>query len=65
MAFLHEQRNDRKMQMFTFDHESREKRQRKRQRVKTENLKIAPALSSETDMPTASPIYLQNFYSLF
>ena len=46
--------------MFTLDHESREKWQRKRQRVETENLKITQALFSKTDNPTANPICLQD-----
>ena len=57
VAFLHEQRNARKMQMSTLDYESREKWQRKHQRVETENLKIPQALSSKTD----KPVYLQHF----
>ena len=40
VAFLHDQSNARKMQMSALDHKSREKWQRKRQRVETENLKI-------------------------
>jgi len=60
VAFLHDQRNARKMQMSTLDHESRAKWQRKRQRVETENLKITQALSSKTGKPTANPISLQD-----
>ena len=50
------------MQMSALDHESREKWQRKRQRVETENLIITQALSSKTDKPTANSIYLQDSY---
>ena len=53
------------MQMSTLDHESREKRQRERQRVPTENFKITQALSSKTDSPTANPIYMEDSSSHF
>ena len=49
VAFLHDQRNACKMQVSTLDHESKENWLRKRQRVKTGNLKITQALSSKTD----------------
>ena len=44
--FLHDQKNAPKMQMSILDHESREKYQKKRQRLETENLKITQGLSS-------------------
>ena len=53
MAFLHDQRNARKMQIFSLDHESRETWQKKRQRVETENLKITKAVCTKTDQPSA------------
>ena len=48
VAFLHDHRNARKMQMSTLDHDSRQKWQRKRQRVETEDLKVTQAISSKT-----------------
>ena len=60
VTFLHDYRNARKMQMSTLDHASREKWQRKRQRVETENFKITQALSIKTDKPNANPIFLQD-----
>ena len=44
--------------MPTLDHKSREKWQRKCQRVETENIKITQALCSKTDNPSGSPIYI-------
>ena len=40
MTFLYDQTNALKMQMSSLDHESRQKWQRKRQTVETENLRI-------------------------
>ena len=48
------------MQMSTLNYESREKWQRKRLKIETENLNTTKPLSTKTDNPTASPIYLQD-----
>ena len=53
------------MQMSTLDHESKEKRQRERQRVPTKNFNLTQALSSKTDNPTTNPIYLKDSSSHF